>query len=222
MEQFTIEALRWIHIITGVFALLSGPVAMFNQDGGQLHRQSGKIYFWSMTVIFATSIILSIYRGNIFLFLIGIFSMHLVLTGYRALKLKMLHRGQKAARIDWFILVLSGIAGLGLCLMGAWLWSGKGNNFGLVPIVFGAVMLSGVRQDYKRFTVPPKEKNHWLLKHIGSMMGGYIATVTAFCVNNIHTNPAFISWLLPTVILTPVIMMTTRKFRKGEGKVQLP
>lgn len=222
MEQLTIDALRWIHIITGVFALLSGPIAMFNQDGGKLHRQSGKIYFWSMTVIFTTSVILSIYRGNLFLFLIGIFSMHLVVTGYRALSLKMLHRGQKAATLDWFILALSGIAGLGLCLMGAWIWGNKGHNFGLVPIVFGSVMLSGVVQDYKRFTVPPTEKNHWLLKHITGMMGGYIATITAFCVNNFHTKPEYISWLLPTVIITPFIVFTTRKFRKGPGKIQLP
>lgn len=222
MEQFTVDALRWIHIITGVFALLSGPVAMFNQDGGKLHRQSGKIYLWSMVVIFTTSIILSLYRGNLFLFLIGIFSMYLVITGYRSLALKMLHRGQKAGTTDWIILVISGIAGIALCLFGAYLWANRGNNFGLVPIVFGAIMLSGVRQDYRRFTVPPTEKNHWLLKHITGMMGGYIATITAFCVNNIHTDPGFISWLLPTVIIAPFIMITTRKFRKGPGKVVLP
>lgn len=222
MEQFTIDALRWVHIISGVFALLSGPIAMINQDGGKLHRQSGKIYLWSMSVIFTTSIILSIYRGNLFLFLIGIFSMYLVITGYRSLALKMLHRGQKAGITDWVILVISGIAGVALCLFGAYIWANKSNNFGLVPIVFGAVMLAGVRQDYNRFTIPPTEKNHWLLKHITGMMGGYIATITAFCVNNLHTNPTFISWLLPTVIITPFIMITTRKFRKGPGKIVLP
>lgn len=222
MQPLIIDLLRWIHIITGVFALMSGPVAMFNQDGGKLHRQSGKIYLWSMTVIFTTSIILSIYRGNILLFLIGIFSMHLVITGYRALALKMLHRGQKAATIDWFILILSAVAGAGLCMMGAWIWGSKGSNFGMVPIVFGGVMLFSTVKDYYRYTQPPTEKNHWLIRHITGMMGGYIATITAFCVNNLHTDPAFISWLLPTVILVPFIMITTRKFRKGPGKIILP
>jgi uncharacterized membrane protein len=61
MEQLTIDLLRWLHILSGSLALLAGPIAMFNQDGGKTHRLSGKIYVWSMYVIFITSTILSIY-----------------------------------------------------------------------------------------------------------------------------------------------------------------
>lgn len=222
MEPLIIDLLRWLHILTGSTALLAGPIAMFNQDGGKIHRLSGKIYVWSMYVIFITSMILSVYRNNLFLFLVGIFSMYLVAGGHRALSLKLLHKGQKAAGIDWFILILSAIAGAGLISLGIYLITANGNSSGIVPAIFGLIMLSGTREDYKRYTIPPKEKNHWLMKHISGMMGGYIATVTAFLVNNWHTDPPFISWLLPTVIITPFIVITSKKFRKGSGKVQLP
>lgn len=221
MNEPLFTGILWIHIIAGSLALLAGPIAMFNQDGGKLHRQSGIIYFYSMMVIFVSSIVLSIVRENWFLFMVGIFSGYLVLTGYRALKLKMLHRGQKAESIDWFILFISLLAGVGLMAMGVWLLWSKSNSFGLVPIVFGGVMLSGVKEDYKRFTVPPTEKNHWLLKHISGMMGGYIATLTAFLVQNVHIDPNFIVWLAPSVLVTPIIIYSTRKIKKGKSKIEM-
>ncbi|MFN0189953.1 MAG: DUF2306 domain-containing protein, partial [Bacteroidia bacterium] len=200
---------------------LAGPIAMLNQDGGKLHRKAGIIYFYSMMVIFVSSIILSIVRENWFLFMVGIFSCYLVLTGYRALKLKMLHRGQKAAKMDWIILIISLIAGIGLIAMGIWMFWSQGNSFGLVPFIFGGVMMSGVKEDYQRFTVPPTEKNHWLLKHIGAMMGGYIATLTAFLVQNVNTDPSFIAWLAPSVLVTPIIIYSTRKIKKGRSKIEM-
>ncbi len=221
MDNIIIETLRWTHILSGSFALIAGPIAMLNQDGGKIHRISGKVYFISMLIIFVTSVVLSLVRSNWFLFMVGIFSCYLVLTGYRALSLKMLHRGQKAAPIDWVILLFSALAGLGLLLLGSWIAVAKGNSFGIVSLVFGAILSWGVIGDYKRFTVAPKEKNHWLLKHIIGMMGGYIATLTAFLVQNVSTEPAFIAWLLPTVIISPIISYTVRTIKKGKGKVSL-
>jgi hypothetical protein len=75
--------------------------------------------------------------------------------------------------------------------MGVWMYFSNSNSFGLVPFIFGGTLLSGVKQDYKRFTIPPTEKNHWLLKHIVGMMGGYIATLTAFLVQKCTNQSEF-------------------------------
>ena len=79
MNEQLFTGILWIHIISGSLALIAGPIAMFNQDGGKLHRKSGIIYFYSMMVIFVSSIILSIVRENWFLFMVGIFSCYLVI-----------------------------------------------------------------------------------------------------------------------------------------------
>ena len=44
------------------------------------------------------------------------------------------------------------------------------------------------------------------------MIGGYIATVTAFLVNVVQSNYPVLLWLSPTVILVPFLFYTARKF----------
>lgn len=220
MDNLAIISLKWMHIIAGSLALIAGPIAMVNQNGGQVHRISGRIYYWSMIVISLTTLVLSIYRSNWLLLMIGAFSTYLVISAYRALALKNLHKGQKPERVDWIILIASTLSAAALLISGVILLI-NGNSFGFVPLTFGIVMTSGVKQDYRRFTVPPTEKNHWLLKHITGMMGGYIATITAFLVQNIHVDPAFVVWLAPSLIISPFIAYTVRKFKKGPGKIKL-
>ena len=51
----------------------------------------------------------------------------------------------------------------------------------------------------------PKGKRRILL-HLNRMGGGCIAAITAVLVANVQTNPEFISWLLPSVVGTPLII----------------
>lgn len=206
-----ITVLKYLHITAGTIALLAGPIAMSKQNGGATHRISGKAYLFSMFFIVISSIILSIYSGKWFLFMVGLFSLYLVATGYRALHLKNLHKGQRPLFIDLILLYSSGIAALTLMGWGiANLYYGY--SFGIVSISFGFIMMRGVRSDYKRFYFPLKNKNYWLKAHISGMIGGYIATITAFTVQNIHTNPSWIPWLAPTILLVPFLVLTVRKF----------
>ena len=48
------------------------------------------------------------------------------------------------------------------------------------------------------------------------MMGGTIATVTAVLVVNVDTNPVWVTWILPTVAMTPLIVWwNVRLARRG-------
>jgi uncharacterized membrane protein len=215
MESFY-NVLRVLHVIAGASALLSGPVAMLNQNGKKLHRISGKIYFYAMLFIFVSAIVLAIHTGNMFLLMIGIFSVILVATGYRALYLKKLNRGQKPALIDWTILAAGLICGISLFIWGFTKTFLLHDNFGITGLAFGFILLRGAKSDYVRFTKPSPDKNDWLYKHIGGMIGGYIATFTAFLVQNI--NGGFIVWLLPTFLFVPFIFYTIRKFKLKTAK----
>ena len=86
---------------------------------------------------------------------------------------------------------------------------------GIVLAVFGSIGLSGVWQDIRYYRGLQKEKMYWLSVHIGRMVGGFIAATTAFLVNTTQYLPAipsFIYWLLPTVILVPLIGKWNRKY----------
>ena len=78
-----IQILLPIHILAGIFALISAALAVSSEKGKRLHVLSGRTYFWSMATIFLTAIPMSIISSNIFLFLIAIFSFYLAFAGMR-------------------------------------------------------------------------------------------------------------------------------------------
>ncbi len=215
--EIIFTSLRWVHVAAGAIAFICGPIAILNQNGGTGHRRSGMAYFLSMLFIVATALILSVSKGNWFLLMIAIFTLYLISTGFRALRLKKLGKGQHPAGIDWLIWGLAILASAGLLGLAVKLLVFDGNNFGMVPGTFGFIMARGIVKDYLRFTRGYKEKIDWLKLHIGYMMGGYIATITAFLVQNVHLQPGWLVWLGPTIIFMPVLIYTIRKF---DGKVK--
>lgn len=213
MEFFSL--LIPLHVVSGSIALLAGPFAIFNQNGGRVHRLAGKSFFWSMMLVAATGLTMSVLKSNLFLLMIAVFSFYLAFSGRRALSLKQLHHGQKAGWIDWTALVVCGIFGLGLVLFGGYLLY-KGQSFGIASVVFGFILTLRILADFRRFTRDNKDRKSWLYVHIGNMMGAYIAALTAFLVQNVHTDPAFIVWIAPTLLISPLISITIRKFQKGK------
>lgn len=85
--------------------------------------------------------------------------------------------------------------------------------FGSVAIVFGGIALLRVWQTTRSFRTLPDDKAYWLYAHIIGMWGGYIATLTAFLVVNVHFLPSVLVWLLPTVVGVPLIISVLRRRR---------
>jgi hypothetical protein len=213
MQLFSL--LIFLHVTSGSIALLSGPFAIFNQNGGRVHCTAGKSFFWAMMLVAATGLTMAALKSNIFLLMVAVFSFYMAFSGRRALSLKQLHNGQKASWSDWLALVVCGLFGLGLLAFGLFLFL-RGISFGIAAITFGTILLLRIFSDYRRFTRDNKDRKTWLYVHIGNMMGAYIAALTAFLVQNVHTEPAFIVWIAPTVLISPLISITIRKFQKGK------
>jgi hypothetical protein len=162
-----------------------------------------------------TALVLSIVHPSTFLFAIGIFTIYLIGTGTRHIALKL--KGDASTSptwMDWTLTLL--MLGFGLVLVGYGVYKiVHSNYFGIVLIVFGLVGLSGVRQDFKYYQGLEKDRLYWLRTHIARMTGGYIAATTAFLVNNtqhLQNIPGYIYWLLPTIILTPLIIKWQRQY----------
>jgi uncharacterized membrane protein len=205
-----------VHILAGAAALVSGLIAMLTVKGGNGHRLNGKIYFWSMAVIFATSLYMSIFKSMLFFVLIAFFSFQAAFNGYRILYLKKLPQGQKPGMIDYVALLIGAIAAIGMLSFAVLVMSGN-SQMAIILAVFGAFYSLGVWNEYRKFTKPPQEKMFWLYKHIGQMGGAYIATTTAFLVNNYRFfpfAPAAALWLAPTAVGIVLITFTVKKYRK--------
>lgn len=214
-----ITTLLVIHIIGGFAALITGFAASVTAKGKTRHRQSGRFYFWSMTVVFITAVALGILKERWFLFMVGFFSYYLVVRGYRILYLKKLGEGQKAGWLDWSIVAVAMTFGASLFV---WSFLSGSKAFSTVALVFGIICIGFSARDIQLFVRGPKMKNHWLPGHITSMGAGYIATWTAFVVTNVTFLPTVVVWLAPTVIGTICIAYARRKYQANPPRPLKP
>lgn len=203
-----------LHIVGGSVGLLSGLLNIIRKKGDKNHKLIGKLFFVSMLIVGASSLVLSFLHPNYFLFMVGVFTLYMVGSGQRYIKHK--HQDKLESKlIDWTITISMLLAGLLFIGIGI-LTLIKSNFFGLVFITFGSLGLLFVRQDFKNYNDTTTIKNYWLIGHLQRMTGGFIAALTAFLVVNAkyfpEQIPSFVYWLLPTIILTPLIIKWSGKF----------
>lgn len=211
------------HVAAGFTALVMAPLAMMTQKGGSQHRRWGKIYFWAMFAIFVTALALVYFRPNFFLFMISILSFYGAFTGYRALYRKRPALGAGPLWLDWLGAGVAAVAGLvflawgGLTAFGL-LATEIPPVFGLVGVGFGVSLGLYAVSDIRSFLQPSPDRNWWWYYHIARMSGSYIAAVTAFTVQNVTRHMpadlAWLPWVLPALIGTPLIARTIRHYRQ--------
>lgn len=114
--------------------------------------------------------------------------------------------------IDWLLTIVMLLFALAFIVFGLFNLS-SGKSFGVVFIVFGSIGLLFSCQDYINFKGKSAIKNYFLTTHLQRMVGSFIASTTAFLVVNNKILPSIIAWLLPTIILVPLIIFWTKKFK---------
>jgi len=200
-----------IHVASGALSLITGLLVFILQKGTAFHIRIGKLYFWCMTIVFISSIYVSIAKNNLFLLLIGFFSFYLVFSGIEyskertVTKTSVKHYLQVFSFASCFIIML---------LLGIYA-TFKGNMaLGIILLVFGGIGASLSLVDVKYYILKrPRGSLIWMKDHIGRMTGSYIAAFTAFAVNNIQFLPTVVIWLLPTLIGTGVIIYYNKKYK---------
>jgi len=200
--------LLFIHITAGSAALLGAAGAVTTKVFNSKHKWhvlSGRIFFTGMVLVFLTTLPMTIIRPNLFLFLIGIFSFYLAWTGWR----RAVNRSGNAATADYLAVLVMGVTGVVMLIWGGWLsYTGDGN--GVTLLVFGGIGSFLSLQEVRGFRKGPLKGEARIRAHLISMMAATIAAITAFLVVNIETDPAWVAWLLPTVIITPIIVLMSR------------
>jgi hypothetical protein len=197
-----------VHIVAGSAAMISSGFALGSAKGKKAHILSGRIYFWAMVVIFVTAIAMAMLTGNQFLFITAIFSFYLAFAGMRFAK----NRTGTPQWIDWIAVGLMLLAGAGMWVLAAVYFSDQNNSY-MVPAIFGLVALSLGFQDLMTHRHKNATGKNRIARHLTNMMGGTIALITAVLVVNIDMQPSWIFWLLPTLVITPVIVWWNRKVK---------
>ncbi len=200
-----------IHIASGSVALLAALVALLTAKGGPNHVRSGRVYALAMTAIFLTALPLALLGADIFLLFIAFFSFYMVFAGWRFAR----NRRGRPQPVDWAAIAIMALTGLGMWVY-AVLLAKQGNSQWITLSLFGFIALGLSTADaifYRAERTPSRRR---IARHLTNMLSGTIATITAVLVVNVDTNPVWLAWILPTLIITPVIVWWNfRVVRRG-------
>lgn len=195
------NAILWLHIAAGTVALLTAVVALLTSKGGVNHVRSGRVYAFAMTLVFLTAVPLAMLGADIFLLLIAFFSFYLVFAGWRFAK----NYSGSAQPVDWIAIAVMAVTALLMWCYAVYI-AMQGSGQWVTLVIFGAIAfaLSVVDARYYRVATTPRVQR--VQRHLTNMLAGTIATVTAVLVVNVSVEPVWIPWILPTIVITPLIV----------------
>ena len=207
-----IKTLIYIHAFFGGLGLTAGIVSILVRKGGKVHKLWGKIFSISIITSSLISLLIASFPGheNMFLFLIGIFTIYMVLAGNRALTLKASIK-TKADVIDKSISYIMFVIAVLMLVLGIICFL-KDNNLWKLYFFFGSIGLFMTYRDFKSFKKFPTNNKVAVVSHVGRMVGAFITSVTAFIVAGLSINNLVV-WLLPTLLGIPYIIFWTRKMK---------
>ncbi|MEM1000706.1 MAG: hypothetical protein AAGN35_26870 [Bacteroidota bacterium] len=214
------EALTWIHIISGGSMLLLGMVLIVLPGKGMLrHKQAGRAFAVSTALVVLTALlVIAFFRFSPFLLAIAVLSAYMCFSGYRVFSRK---RPGTARTGDWMGAVMALLSGLALIGYGCWLLSATvAVVLAILSLVFGAFLLLLAYRDIRDFRKAEYSDNMWWwYHHMSSMLGAWLAALTAFLVQNgdwllPNVNLGWILWVAPGVIGGIAIAVWVGKYRK--------
>lgn len=213
-----IQIFIYIHAFFGGVGLITGIGSIIVRKGNGNHKRLGKWFTWSMIISSAISLVVARMPNHIntFLFLIGIFTIYMVLAGNRALTFKSVKK-TKANLTDKLV---SGIMAFSALLMIGFGINGLIHNYShsILFLFFGIIGLFLPYGDYKLFKTTLENRKLWLINHLSRMFGALIASVTAFIVAGMHQDTLW-AWMTPSVLGTIYLVYWIKK-TKGKKKLK--
>lgn len=212
MEQVITIAI-YIHAFLGGLGLISGLGSIVVKKGSIPHKKMGKLFAFGMLGSCLISLVVAWLPNhkNLFLFLIGVFTIYLVLAGQRALAFKT---KQKPTITDFAISGSMFVFSILMILIGLYGIINAIHN-SILYLFFGSFGLLMSSKDFKLFY--SKDKREWLPNHVGKMVGAFIASVTAFIVAGLGLGNS-ISWIVPSLIGTIYIAFWINKLNTKNRK----
>lgn len=203
-----IKILIYIHAFFGGIGLITGIGSIVVKKGGKLHKRMGKLFSIGMITSSLISLLICWMpkHQNIFLFLIGLFTIYLVISGNRALSFKTKPKADLTDKIISGTMLFFSVI---MISIGLYCQLSNITN-GILFTFFGGFGLFMTVKDLIFFKNFSETNRNWLSKHIGKMMGALIASITAYIVAGLGIG-SLIAWIMPSILGTFYIIYWNRK-----------
>ena len=112
---------------------------------------------------------------------------------------------------DWVavgLMILSGMVSWCLAIF----YFINNNSQYITLIIFGFIAISLGYTDFRGYRNKSAIGKQRIARHLTNMLAGTIAVITAVLVTNIYIEQVFILWILPTIVITPIIFWWNRKY----------
>ncbi len=174
--------MKWIHIIAGALALVSGAIALYAAKGSTLHRRSGMIFVIAMLVMTSSAVLIATFLSpNRLNVVAGVTTFYLVVTALLTVRRPVEQARGLATGFMLLALATSAYAFvLGLEAMN----SANGKVDGMPPqplFLFATIALSGALLDARMLRARRVQGAHRLARHLWRMgLAMWIATASFF------------------------------------------
>lgn len=216
----TYAFLTVIHVSFTLFAAVVGLIAIFSTPtGNKLHRRSGLLYFYAYIALYLVALVMLFFKFKTFLFLSTFIFFYLIFMGYRSVKYKT----SKAKFIDWLMLVLLFLSGVGLVFYSMRLLDAERLGWLIITYFYVLLILYVVITDVLHFSSIKNNKKVWLSRHMEKMLISYIALVGGISLRIFPMPQAYfwVMWIAPYIVLLPLVFLWVSKYKKGKKKTDL-
>jgi len=203
------DTLLFIHIAGGSVALLALVPTVVASRGngvrvGRMHRRSGRVYVWGMVAALASAYPLAVLLPSVFLGAVALFTTYLVASGWRWIRRGAADRVPLGRGLAVGMLV----AAVAMVAVGVEQLR-DGDGLGVALLVFAGIGGALAGQDLLALRAARPARRERVARHLGRMLGGAIATLTAVLVVNVTTEPVWLGWVAPSAVITPMIAWRT-------------
>lgn len=205
------ETIVLIHTVAGIMVFASGLMQILLKKGGNIHRNTGKVYLGTWIVV----LISGAWLGSLLITILGVFGFYFGLTGGRlaALKQGSFSYADKGVVLSGLILSII------MLVYAVILFTQANISFGIIFTVFGLLFLMTTIRDTRKYvlnTSPESRygKSDWFFEHFIRMYISFIAAITAFSsIQNLFGENT-LNFLMPTVIGVILIRLTRKQYEK--------
>ena len=201
--------MKLLHVMAGLFALLSGAVALYALKGAKLHRQAGILFVYAMLVMSSTGAVMSVLHLNVGNIIAGVLTFYLVLTALLTVRRPSLefHWIDRVAMLAALAVALTAVT-LGVAAVR----SATGKMHGIPPPVyfmFGTVALLATLGDLRVMRAWRTQGGFRIKRHLWRMCFALFIATASFFLGPSQRLPPFLrhSPLRPIPVLLVLAVM---------------